>query len=140
MLAVSAASATDNATSDFVSIENQSDHIISEKNNNRVLDDDNTSADTSDELLEISQDRNISCSENNLVLEKDSASAPQSESPLYGIVDLGSNTMELHIYHIKNNGKPKSLFSLSEKSVTAVYVENNNLTAKGIDKMISILK
>lgn len=32
------------------------------------------------------------------------------------------------------------MFSLSEKSVTAIYVENNNLTKKGIDELVSVLK
>ena len=48
--------------------------------------------------------------------------------------------MVLEIFKIKDNGKPKSVFSLSEKSVTSIYVKNNNLTKEGIDKLVSVLK
>ena len=83
---------------------------------------------------------NISISKNDVVLEKDDESASESESPLYGIVDIGANSMKLEIYKIKNSGKPKSVFSLSEKSVTSIYVEDNNLTKVGIDNLVSVLK
>ena len=43
----------------------------------------------------------MSCAENNVVLEKSDDSALKSESPLYGIVDIGANSMELDIYKIK---------------------------------------
>ncbi len=108
-----------------------------------VLGDDDTLTISQDESLENSQDEdvlNISCSEDDAVLEKDTESTQKSESPLYGIVDIGSNGMDLRIYKIKDNGKPKEIVSLSEKSVTAIYVENNNLTKKGIDELVSILK
>ena len=78
--------------------------------------------------------------ENSIILEKDSESSQKSESPLYGIVDIGSNSMSLEIYKIKDSGKPKSVFSLSEKSVTSVYVENGNLSQAGIDKLVSVMK
>ena len=108
-----------------------------------VLDEDNVLTVSQDDLGENSQDAdvlNASDDENNIVLEKDTDSAKESETPLYGIVDIGSNSMSLEIYKIKNSGKPKSVFSLSEKSVTAIYVENNTLTEKGIDELVSILK
>ena len=93
---------------------------------------------------EITQEENLSDfeSESALELTTDSTleSDGESESPLYGIVDLGSNTMELTIYKIKKSGKPKSVFSVSEKSVTSTYVENNNLTQEGINKLVSILE
>jgi exopolyphosphatase/guanosine-5'-triphosphate,3'-diphosphate pyrophosphatase len=104
-----------------------------------------------DSVLKVSQDDsvadfqkendvNVSVSEDEIVLEKDTDSTSESETPLYGIVDIGANSMVLEIYKIKNSGKPKSVFSLSEKSVTAVYVENNTLTQKGIDELVSVLK
>ena len=74
------------------------------------------------------------------ILEKSNEETLKSENPLYGIVDIGSNTMVLEIFKIKDNGKPKSVFSLSEKSVTSIYVKNNNLTKEGIDKLVSVLK
>ena len=104
-----------------------------------------------DDVLTVSQDNpledyrdesilNIFGNEDNVVLHKDDDSTKESESPLYGIVDIGSNSMELRIYEIKKSGKPKSVFSLSEKSVTAIYVENNTLSEKGIDEFVSIMK
>lgn len=87
---------------------------------------------------------NLSGDENELNLETGDESVlsdtEDSTSPLYGIVDIGSNTIHMEIYKIKKNGKPKSVLSQSEKSVTAVYCENGNLTQRGIDELVSILK
>ena len=108
-----------------------------------ALDDDNALTVSQDELSEDSQDANVldaSGDESDVVLQKDSDSTKESETPLYGIVDIGSNSMTLEIYKIKKSGKAKSVFSLSEKSVTAIYVENNTLTEKGIDELASVLK
>ena len=108
-----------------------------------ALEDDNVLTVSQDNPLEDYRDEsilNISCNEDNVVLHKDDDSTKESESPLYGIVDIGSNSMELRIYEIKKSGKPKSVFSLSEKSVTAIYVENNTLSEKGIDEFVSIMK
>lgn len=108
-----------------------------------ALDDDNVLTVFNDAPLEDYQDENIlnvSDNEDNAVLQADDGSTKESESPLYGIVDIGSNSMELRIYEIKKSGKPKSVFSLSEKSVTAIYVENNTLSEKGIDEFVSIMK
>ena len=108
-----------------------------------ALEDDNVLTVSQDNPLEDYRDEsilNISGNEDNVVLHKDDDSTKESESPLYGIVDIGSNSMELRIYEIKKSGKPKSVFSLSEKSVTAIYVENNTLSEKGIDEFVSIMK
>lgn len=108
-----------------------------------ALDDDNVLTVSQDNPLEDYPDENIlnvSDNEANAVLQADDGSTKESESPLYGIVDIGSNSMELRIYEIKKSGKPKSVFSLSEKSVTAIYVENNTLSEKGIDEFVSIMK
>ncbi len=108
-----------------------------------ALEDDNVLTVSQDNPLEDYPDENIlniSGNEDNVVLHKDDDSTKESESPLYGIVDIGSNSMELRIYEIKKSGKPKSVFSLSEKSVTAIYVENNTLSEKGIDEFVSIMK
>lgn len=107
------------------------------------LDDDNVLTVSQDNPLEDYPDEkilNVSDNESNAVLQADDGSTKESESPLYGIVDIGSNSMELRIYEIKKSGKPKSVFSLSEKSVTAIYVENNTLSEKGIDEFVSIMK
>jgi exopolyphosphatase/guanosine-5'-triphosphate,3'-diphosphate pyrophosphatase len=99
-----------------------------------------------DDLATDSQDENtlnLSCEEYNRTLEMNAESvlsdSQESETPMYGIVDIGSNTIHLEIYKLKKNGQPKSVFSQSEKAVTAIYTENGNLTQKGIDKFISIL-
>ena len=108
-----------------------------------ALEDDNVLTVSQDNPLEDYRDEsilNISGNEDNVVLHKDDDSTKESESPLYGIVDIGSNSMELRIYEIKKSGKPKSVFSLSEKSVTAIYVENNTLSEKGIEEFVSIMK
>lgn len=107
------------------------------------LDDDNVLTVSQDNPLEDYPDEkilNVSDNESNAVLQADDGSTKESESPLYGIVDIGSNSMELRIYEIKKSGKAKSVFSLSEKSVTAIYVENNTLSEKGIDEFVSIMK
>lgn len=86
---------------------------------------------------------NISAEENNPVFEKETDSTSnddESDDPIYGIVDVGSNTVKLEIYKIKKSGKHKSIFSVSEKSVTAIYCVDNNLTKEGIDELVSILK
>ena len=135
LFAISAVNAEDNVTVDVVSVENQNVDVISDVDDNLTISQEELSKDSQYENV-----LNMSCAENNVVLEKSDDSALKSESPLYGIVDIGANSMELDIYKIKDSGKPKSVFSLSEKSVTAIYVENNNLTKKGIDELVSVLK
>ena len=133
--AISAVNAEDNSTFDVSSAENSI-----EMDNESVLDENNVSTVLLEVLSENSHDENISALENEVILEKDSESGKESESPLYGIVDIGANSMKLEIYKISNKGKLKSVFSLSEKSVTSIYVENNNLTPDGIDELVSVMK
>ena len=134
LLAVSAVSAEDNSTFDVLNVEDQNEEIICESDNVLVYDDNSTLTLSREDSFENSYDENISVQESDVVLESD------GESPMYGIVDIGANSMVLEIYKIKNSGKPKSVFSLSEKSVTSIYVEDNNLTKVGIDKLVSVLK
>ena len=62
-----------------------------------------------------------------------------NDNPLYGIVDFGSNTIHMEIYELKKSGNIKSVMDFSEVSVTAVYCEDNKLTPKGIDELVSLL-
>ena len=82
-----------------------------------------------DETSEGSVDEEILISDNE---------ASSLDSNRYGIVDFGSNTIKLTVYELKNSGKTKKIISQDEKSVTAIYVTNNTLTDKGINKLISI--
>ena len=130
LFAISAVNAADNVTADVVGVENQSVDVICDMDDNLTISQEGLSKNSQDE-----NDLNMSDSMDNIVLEKNNGSEKKSESPLYGIVDIGANSMELEIFKIKDNGKPKAVFSLSEKSVTAIYTVNNNLTQKGIDKL-----
>lgn len=126
-----------------VSADELNETLTADVSDDLALEDDNVLTVSQDNPLEDYRDEsilNISGNEDNVVLHKDDDSTKESESPLYGIVDIGSNSMELRIYEIKKSGKPKSVFSLSEKSVTAIYVENNTLSEKGIDEFVSIMK
>lgn len=116
LLAVSAVSAEDNSTFDVLNAEDQNEEIIYASDNISVCDDNNTLTVSPEDSFENSYDENISVQESDAVLEND------GESPLYGIVDIGANSMKLEIYKIKDSGKPKSVLSLSEKSVTSIYL------------------
>ena len=131
LLSVSFVSAEDNSTIDVADEIASGEDIIIETDN---TDDNDILTVSQEDLCAETFDENISVEDNNIILEKN------EESPLYGIVDIGSNTMSLDIYKIKNCGKPKSIFSISEKSVTAIYVENNNLTQRGIDELVSVME
>ncbi|WP_407377484.1 Ig-like domain repeat protein [Methanobrevibacter sp.] len=82
------------------------------------------------ETIEITADKDISSNSNN--------ATSSNPNKLYGIVDFGSNSIELTVYELKNSGKTSKVVSQEEKSVTAIYVINNTLTDKGIDELISI--
>ena len=140
LFAVPAVCAADNSTFDVLKAQDYNEEMICESDNVPVFDDNDTLTVSQEDLCENSYDENVSISETDVVLEKDDESAQKSESPLYGIVDIGANSMKLEIYKIKDSGKPKSVLSLSEKSVTSIYVENNNLTKEGIDELVSVLK
>lgn len=58
---------------------------------------------------------------------------------MYGIIDIGSNTMRLNIYKYEN----QSLYLMLSKKLTAglaSYVEDGSLSDKGIKKAISCLE
>lgn len=59
---------------------------------------------------------------------------------MYGIIDIGSNTIRLAVYKIENN-RPKPLFSKKFTAGLASYINKNGaLSKKGIDKAVSTLK
>lgn len=127
---------------------NETQGISADYANETLKLDDDFNLATDDSIQDIGDESilNSSGDEDNSVLEKDmqesaiSSDTQKDEKPTYGIIDIGANTIKMEIYQIKNSGKPKSLISQSEISVTSKYVENNNLTQKGIDELISILK
>lgn len=59
---------------------------------------------------------------------------------MYGIIDIGSNTIRPAVYKIENN-RPKPLFSKKFTAGLASYINKNGaLSKKGIDKAVSTLK
>ena len=98
LLAVSAVNAEDNSTFDVASVENPNEKITIESNNNLVSDNSSILTVTVDNTKENSHDENISTNKNNIILEKSNEETLKSENPLYGIVDIGSNTMVLEIF------------------------------------------
>lgn len=58
---------------------------------------------------------------------------------LYGITDIGSNTIRLKIYRYENN-KVQELFSKKKTAGLIAYRENGKLNDEGIDILISTLK
>lgn len=57
---------------------------------------------------------------------------------LYGIVDIGSNTIRFKVYECKNN-KVKSIFSKKKTAGLIAYREDNKLNDKGINILLDIL-
>ncbi|WP_299522365.1 exopolyphosphatase [uncultured Methanobrevibacter sp.] len=57
---------------------------------------------------------------------------------LYGIVDIGSNTIRFKVYECKNN-KIKSIFSKKKTAGLIAYHENGKLNNEGINILISVL-
>jgi exopolyphosphatase/guanosine-5'-triphosphate,3'-diphosphate pyrophosphatase len=58
---------------------------------------------------------------------------------MYGIVDIGSNTIRLSVYKVQNNGF-KSMFSKKSMAGLIGYVdEAGNMSGKGIAKAVSVL-
>ncbi len=58
---------------------------------------------------------------------------------LYGIVDIGSNTVRLNVYQCKNN-EINIVFSNKENLGLIFYIKQGKLTDKGIGKLITVLK
>jgi len=60
---------------------------------------------------------------------------------MYGVIDIGSNTIRLSIYKIETGNVIKQLTNKKKVVGLARYVDNNkNMSAKGIKKTISVLK
>lgn len=57
---------------------------------------------------------------------------------LYGIVDIGSNTIRFKVYKCKNN-KFKPIFSKKKTAGLISYRENDKLNDEGIDILVSVL-
>ena len=58
---------------------------------------------------------------------------------MYGIVDIGSNTIRLSVYKVQDNGF-KSMFSKKSTAGLIGYVdETGNMSGKGIAKAVSVL-
>jgi exopolyphosphatase/guanosine-5'-triphosphate,3'-diphosphate pyrophosphatase len=58
---------------------------------------------------------------------------------LYGIIDIGSNTVRLNVYHCKHN-EISSVFSKKENLGLVFFIKNGKLTGKGIEKLLKFLK
>ena len=58
---------------------------------------------------------------------------------LYGIVDIGSNTVRLNVYNCKNN-EINLVFSKKENLGLVFFIKNGKLTIKGVEKLIKFLK
>ncbi len=58
---------------------------------------------------------------------------------LYGIVDIGSNTVKLNVYHYKDN-EISLLFSKKENLGLVFFIKKGKLSNKGIEKLVNFLK
>jgi len=58
---------------------------------------------------------------------------------LYGIVDIGSNTVKLKVYY-REDSNIETLFSIKENLGLVFYITEGKLTRKGIDKLMVTLK
>lgn len=58
---------------------------------------------------------------------------------LYGVVDIGSNTVRLNVYRYENN-KISVMFSNKENLGLVFYIKNEELTDEGVEKLVSVLK
>lgn len=58
---------------------------------------------------------------------------------MYGVIDIGSNTIRFVIYKVENN-RIKSLLSKKNPTGLAGYIDKNNcLSKKGIEKLLDVL-
>lgn len=58
---------------------------------------------------------------------------------MYGVIDIGSNTIRFVIYKVENNSI-KSMFSKKHSTGLAGYIDKNNrLSKKGIEKLLEVL-
>ncbi len=57
---------------------------------------------------------------------------------MYTIVDVGSNTVRMNVYDVKDN-KLKILFSKKATVGLASYVKNGHMTPAGVDRLVEVL-
>ena len=58
---------------------------------------------------------------------------------LYGIVDIGSNTVKLNVYNCENDDI-RVMFSKKENLGLVFYINNGKLTNEGIEELVTVLK
>ena len=58
---------------------------------------------------------------------------------LYGVVDIGSNTVKLNVYNSKDNDISVE-FSEKENLGLIFYINNGKLTDEGIEELVTVLK
>lgn len=58
----------------------------------------------------------------------------------YGIVDIGSNTIPCNVYHVRPEQGFQLLFSKKYTAGLASYIDDKELTRKGINKLLRILR
>ncbi len=58
---------------------------------------------------------------------------------LYGVVDIGSNTVKLNVYNSRDNDISVE-FSEKENLGLLFYINNGKLTDEGIEELVTVLK
>jgi exopolyphosphatase / guanosine-5'-triphosphate,3'-diphosphate pyrophosphatase len=58
---------------------------------------------------------------------------------LYGVIDIGSNTVRLNVYRYENNNI-RVMFSKKENLGLIFYIKKGNLINEGVEKLVSVLK
>ncbi len=58
----------------------------------------------------------------------------------YGIIDIGSNTIRLNLYLVKENKEIVSLLNKKTVAGLSTYINDGHMTKKGADKLIRVLK
>ena len=58
---------------------------------------------------------------------------------LYGVVDIGSNTVKLNVYNFRDN-HINIEFSEKENLGLLFYINNRKLTDEGIEELVTVLK
>jgi exopolyphosphatase / guanosine-5'-triphosphate,3'-diphosphate pyrophosphatase len=58
---------------------------------------------------------------------------------LYGVVDIGSNTVKLNVYNYRDNDISVE-FSEKENLGLLFYINNGKLTDKGVEELVTVLK
>lgn len=58
---------------------------------------------------------------------------------IYGVIDIGSNTIRLSVFKVEN-GSVKNLFNEKEQASLRSYVEDGKVNEKGIKRLVEVLK